>query len=174
MATLEIIGSGSVPWTEVDWNRAYKRFHAAVGLANLRLLQTLVNDYPNAKVIHTTRDPVKWYESAKNTVYKYNQTTDDGMPDHVKAAYPMIDTVVWGGDLQGKFEDKEEVKRTVPADKLLIFETGVDGWEKLCRFLGKEVPDKPWPHLNQRETFAISYEHIFNGAKPTQFTILKS
>lgn len=23
-----------------------------------------------------------------------------------------------------------------------------DGWEPLCRFLGKEVPDEPFPHAN--------------------------
>lgn len=23
-----------------------------------------------------------------------------------------------------------------------------DGWEPLCEFLGKEVPDEPFPHLN--------------------------
>ncbi|KAM3578426.1 hypothetical protein VKS41_009171 [Umbelopsis sp. WA50703] len=51
------------------------------------------------------------------------------------------------------FKDHEEVKRTVPADKLLIFETGVDGWDKLCSFLGKEKPDMPWPHINTRQDF---------------------
>jgi hypothetical protein len=170
---------------DVDWNRAYKQFNAAVDWPTCGFYKNLMKEYPNAKVIHTTRDPEKWYESAKDTVYKYSRTTHDGAPDHVKAANPMIETVVWDGDLQGKFEDKEEairlfkeheedVKRSVPADKLLIFETGVDGWEKLCRFLGKEVPDKSWPHLNQRETFTTSVEHLTSGIRPTQFGALKN
>jgi hypothetical protein len=69
-------------------------------------------------------------------------------------------------------EHEEEVKRTVPADRLLIFETGVDGWNKLRNFLGKEVPNKPWPHVNKRETFATSVEQVSNGKRPSQFTIL--
>ena len=27
------------------------------------------------------------------------------------------------------------------------------GWEPLCEFLGVEVPDKPFPHLNDADTF---------------------
>ena len=29
--------------------------------------------YPNVKVILTTRDPSKWYQSYKNTVYRCNK-----------------------------------------------------------------------------------------------------
>lgn len=36
-----------------------------------------------------------------------------------------------------------------PADLLVLRLTEGDGWEKLCRFLGKEVPDIPFPHLNK-------------------------
>ncbi|KAH8548260.1 hypothetical protein BGW37DRAFT_560105 [Umbelopsis sp. PMI_123] len=167
---------------DVDWNRAYKQFNAAVDWPTCGFYKNLMKEYPSAKVIHITRDPEKWYESAKDTVYQFRQTPEDGMPDHLKAATSMIEKVVWGGDLQGKFEDKEEairlfkdheeeVNRTVPADKLLIFETGVDGWEKLCRFLGKEVPDKPWPHVNSRETFASTTELVVSGKKPSQVAI---
>ncbi|KAH7153524.1 hypothetical protein EDB81DRAFT_687801 [Dactylonectria macrodidyma] len=30
-----------------------------------------------------------------------------------------------------------------------------DGWEPLCKFLGKEIPDGPFPRLNEKKTFAI-------------------
>ncbi|KAH8548257.1 P-loop containing nucleoside triphosphate hydrolase protein [Umbelopsis sp. PMI_123] len=167
---------------DVDWNRAYKRFNAAVDWPTCTFYKTLMKEYPNAKVIHTTRDPEKWYESVKSTIFKFSTGPGDGKPDHINAAMTMAFKVVWGGDLQGKFEDKkeairlfkeheEEVKRTVPADRLLIFETGVDGWDKLCSFLGKEVPNKPWPHINQRETFTSTSEHLVNGTRPCQFTL---
>ena len=44
----------------------------------------------------------------------------------------------------------EEVKRVVPADKLLVFEVA-DGWEPLCKFLGVDVPDVPFPAINKRK-----------------------
>jgi hypothetical protein len=40
------------------------------------------------------------------------------------------------------------VIKTVPKDKLLIMDIK-DGWEPLCKFLGKPVPDKPFPRGNE-------------------------
>ncbi|CAK8681498.1 uncharacterized protein LOC143460952 [Clavelina lepadiformis] len=37
--------------------------------------------------------------------------------------------------------------QNAPKDKLLVYDIK-DGWEPLCRFLGKDVPDKPFPHEN--------------------------
>ena len=34
-----------------------------------------------------------------------------------------------------------------PKDKLLVYNVK-DGWETLCRFLGKDIPDQPFPHRN--------------------------
>jgi hypothetical protein len=45
-----------------------------------------------------------------------------------------------------------EVQRTVPADRLLVFDVK-DGWELLCHFLGMPVPDTPFPHSNAGEGF---------------------
>jgi hypothetical protein len=46
----------------------------------------------------------------------------------------------------------EEVQRTVPEERLLVFEVR-DGWEPLCRFLGVDVPDKPFPRANDGASF---------------------
>lgn len=45
-------------------------------------------------------------------------------------------------------EHNEAVKRTVPPDRLLVFQMQ-DGWEPLCAFLDRDVPDSPFPHLNE-------------------------
>ena len=44
----------------------------------------------------------------------------------------------------------DEVKRTVPRERLLVYRTG-DGWAPLCEFLGVPVPDVPYPQTNSRE-----------------------
>jgi hypothetical protein len=76
----------------------------------------------------------------------------------------MINALIWEGTFDGKFEDKdyaiavflrhiEEVKRLVPAEKLLVYDVK-EGWGPLCTFLGVEVPvDTPFPHLNDRVEF---------------------
>ena len=39
------------------------------------------------------------------------------------------------------------IKGLVPKDRLLEWYIE-DGWEPLCKFLGKPVPDVPFPHAN--------------------------
>ena len=46
----------------------------------------------------------------------------------------------------------EEVKRTVPADRLLVWSVK-EGWGPLCEFLELPVPDEPFPHINDRTEF---------------------
>ena len=41
----------------------------------------------------------------------------------------------------------------VPKERLLEYRLG-DDWEPLCRFLGKEVPEKPFPRINETAEFA--------------------
>lgn len=76
----------------------------------------------------------------------------------------MIDAVVLDGAfktdselfkdeelMKKKFNDHNEwVKSFVPADRLLVMELG-DGWEKLCPFLGKPIPDEPYPRVNSTQ-----------------------
>ena len=88
----------------------------------------------------------------------------------------MVDGTVWNRVFHGRFEDKayakqifrdysEQVKADIPADKLLVFEVK-DGWEPLCAFLGKEVPDTPFPHVNDSASFRKMIRNIklFFGA----------
>jgi hypothetical protein len=43
----------------------------------------------------------------------------------------------------------EDVRRAVPASRRLEYRLG-DGWEPLCTFLGKDIPDVPFPNVNDR------------------------
>merc|ERR1719245_1234564 len=40
------------------------------------------------------------------------------------------------------------VKTVCPKDKLLVFNIK-DGWDPVCKFLGLEKPDIPWPNENK-------------------------
>ncbi len=75
----------------------------------------------------------------------------------------MVSTIVWQNTFDNRFEDKAyalsvfndhiaEVKQTVPAEKLLVYEVK-QGWGPLCSFLGVPVLDKPFPRLNDSAAF---------------------
>lgn len=44
--------------------------------------------------------------------------------------------------------NNEAARRRVPSERLLVFDVR-EGWRPLCEFLGVEVPDKPFPYLNE-------------------------
>ena len=55
--------------------------------------------------------------------------------------------------LQRAFRSHEaRVRRTVPADRLLVHRA-TDGWAPLCAFLGKPIPDAPYPRINDAASF---------------------
>ena len=62
-----------------------------------------------------------------------------------------------------------EVRNVVPADRLLEYKLG-EGWDRLCEFLGHEVPNMPFPKLNdgaefQDRLFVIKKLALLRAAK---------
>ena len=66
----------------------------------------------------------------------------------------LFDATADGVEASVEFYNRwvEEVKTSVPADRLLVFNVK-QGWEPLCRFLGLLVPETPFPHLNETAEF---------------------
>jgi hypothetical protein len=151
----------------VDWDTLFEGYQSAVDWPACAFYKQLLRHYPDAKVILTVRDPERWYESARQTIYyarrAFPSWTTRFLP-RMRRYVRMLDDVVWQGTFRGRFEDKtysqavverhnEEVRRGVPADRLLVYEVR-QGWEPLCEFLGVAVPkDKPFPHLNDTAEF---------------------
>jgi hypothetical protein len=158
---------------QVDWEQIFGNYRATVDWPGCTFYRELLERNPNAKVILTVRDPQRWHESAYNTIYRITGAASSPifylaslvMPraKGIKHARQLINELVWERDLEGRFEDREyaietferhneEVKQRVPAEKLLVYDVK-EGWAPLCEFLGVEVPDKPFPHLNDTEVF---------------------
>jgi hypothetical protein len=157
----------------VAWEQIFDGYRATVDWPGCTFYAQLMQRYPDAKVILTVRDPQKWYESVYNTIYRITGAASSPVfylaslvvpaAKRMRHARRMIIEVVWQRDLDGRFEDRgyaietferhnEEVKQYVPAENLLVYEVS-EGWGPLCEFLGVEVPDKPFPHLNDAEVF---------------------
>ena len=159
----------------IDWAELLEGYSSIVDWPGCAFYAELMQVYPDAKVLLTVRDPEKWYESVTNTIYQVGRRfSTPAAPLFAligRLFYSgrmgvgrLVNELVWQKTFEGKFEDKdyaiavfnqhnEEVKRRVPPEKLLVFNVK-EGWGPLCAFLGVEVPqDKPFPHLNDRESF---------------------
>jgi hypothetical protein len=124
------------------------------------LVEELLELYPNALVICTVRDPDAWVKSMDTVANAatlwflryvlYILPTMRFFPDYVEQLRAQ-----WV-ELYGQPEPAtrlhwdrhvEYLKRVVPEDRLVWFDVK-EGWEPLCRVLGKEVPDTEFPRIN--------------------------
>ncbi len=151
------IAMGGVP----DWDAVFAGFQASCDFPACVYWEELCGQYPDARVILTSRDAERWYQSTFETIYQMQFA----MPGWVKLLLPRVGKMfqfivklVWDDFFEGKFADKDyairryqqhnqHVREVVPADKLLEFFPS-DGWEPLCRFLEVPVPEGPFPNLN--------------------------
>lgn len=152
----------------VTWDDVFGDYQAAVDWPTCTFYRELMERNPEAKVLLSVRDPERWYQSVLSTIHTVNNQRPPA--SWLFAAVPqvrhfvgMTDAIIWQGTFGGRFENKahalrvysahlEEVKRTVPPDKLLVFDVK-EGWEPLCAFLEVPVPDEPFPHLNDAAAF---------------------
>lgn len=145
-----------------DWDAIFADYRSAVDYPGAAYWRELAAYYPDAKVIHTVRDPDKWFDSTQATIF-----APDGLATRAMTAGDDSVPGAFFGSFSAAFRDhlhdrafmtdyfrrhSEAVVATIPAERLLIYEAG-QGWEPLCGFLGVPVPDDPYPSENSRAEF---------------------
>jgi hypothetical protein len=144
-----------------DWDAIYSGFRSAVDWPTSAFWRELLEAYPQAKIILSSRSVESWYQSFSQTILAVLMAPEK-WPDEQRDWLEMVRKVVIDRSLGGKtdregvmaaFEAHEAaVKAAVPADNLLVFEAK-DGWAPLCEFLGVPTPATPYPRSNSREEF---------------------
>ncbi|CAF2960263.1 unnamed protein product, partial [Rotaria sp. Silwood2] len=143
-----------------EWEQIFDGYNATVDWPGAHFWKSLIEYYPDAKVILNVRDAEKWYDSVKNTIYRLSGSLvfkiGGKLIPNMWHMDELVRKIVWIGTFKNRFPDKsyaieiynshnEEVKRIVPKDRLLVFEVK-QGWEPLCRVLNCPVPDIPFPN----------------------------
>ena len=102
--------------------------------------------YPGSKFILTVRDLDDWVDSRRRHVLKNQEMRQAG---EYRGDLLEVDVDNWVTE----YRRHEAVVRGYSArrpDDLLVYDvTGGDGWEPLCEFLGREVPEEPMPWENE-------------------------
>ena len=147
----------------VDWDALFRDYRAAVDWPSCNLWEAQAAHWPESRVLLSTRDPGRWYESVMNTIYPTTVQACESQQEIVRGFGNWAVENIWNRVFDGRMDDRahcidvylrheEYVKKTVPADRLLVFEAA-QGWEPLCRFLDRPVPDEPFPRVNTTEDF---------------------
>lgn len=168
---------GDAPWSEL-----FDGYSATVDWPGGYFYKELLEEYPDAKVLLSTRDPDAWQKSMRDTVWavRNGQSVMRSLSDargEVDADWAaflrMIDGLLWAG--KGSFADchadprqliagmqrhEDEVRRTVAPERLLEWRV-TEGWQPLCKFLEVPVPDMPFPRVNDSREFI---DRVIDGA----------
>jgi hypothetical protein len=146
-----------------DWVAALDEWESTIDWPSCSFYKAHMEAFPDAKVILNIRDSEGWYKSVNDTIFPVARHNASNPETSDRTSVKMIKAVIWEGDMEGQFEDKDyaislyekhnqEVQEYVPADRLLVFDVK-QGWEPFCSFLGVDVPDEPFPHANDTESF---------------------
>ena len=160
--------------TRDEWEKVYGDYDAAVDWPTCSFYKHLIQRYPESKVILTTRSAESWYASVSQTVLPLVRWRfiRPYLPNHLWQVQQLwrqtfVNNAVTDPEDDSPLFDREnlircyndhikEVKAVVPADRLLIL-TFSDGWEPLCRFLDKPIPDIPYPSTNPKAGFSVFF-----------------
>lgn len=160
---------------QMDWHEVFDGWEATVDWPACSFWEQLIETFPDAPVLLNTRDFDKFYASCENTILAVKKAAmagelaqDANREAPAPELWGAIEKIIWQGDFQGRFEDKEWVRQMydkrneairarVDKDRLIDWELGVDGWEPLADALGVEVPDGPFPRLHDTNEFRTEF-----------------
>ncbi|UPK93932.1 hypothetical protein LCI18_004867 [Fusarium solani-melongenae] len=165
------------PFSRDEWDEVFGRYDAVSDIAS-HYAESLIPAYPDAKVILVERDIEKWYNSmvpvvkdSTNPRYRafvtkvsyYTGYTSGPVCFRMQQGWTRSDS---NNDVVKNLKTAyvrhyKYVREAVPSDQLLDYKL-TDGWEPLCRFLGKEVPDVPFPHVNDAAEYKARGKRLRN------------
>ncbi|CAK8689020.1 unnamed protein product [Clavelina lepadiformis] len=160
-----LVTGGSVE----DFRKMYKDVDAVLDVPAFCFWEQIHEAFPDAKIILTMRDEDDWYRSWHKQTSSVNidsffklmkiiSPSGRRLFQHMKAFCPPA----YGFELRSAWrhtpinemvlkmkyrQHYEYVLKHAPEDKLLAYSIR-DGWAPLCQFLGRPIPDSPFPHEN--------------------------
>ena len=155
--------------------------------------QQLMEAFPGAKVILTVRDSDdEWLQRCRDHLHPKYIASFTGLKRFVSEQIPRYLLLKLSPTMQTyvhqletplckeilgthHFEDgelmkwtyrehNERVKLSVPCKKLLVLNMK-DGWKPLCKFLGRRIPDKLFPHKNKDGSFTYQVLYTMSIGK---------
>ena len=140
-----------------DWDAIFAGYKSVVDYPGAAFWRELCAFYPKAKVLHTVRDPVDWFESTQATIFAPGGAVANAPPP-MQAFFATVTRGLGERRHDRAFmidyfeKHTAEVLATIPKERLLVYRAG-EGWEPLCAFLGVPVPDTQFPKVNDRAEF---------------------
>jgi hypothetical protein len=153
-----VAAGGAAPWDAV-----FAGYRSQVDWPGAHVWRELAAAYPHAKVVLTVRPEEAWWASFSSTIGALQEAPERAaMPPHIDAMLEAgleIIRKTFGGPVTDRNAGVAayrkriaDVGAAISPDRLLVFDVA-QGWEPLCRFLGKPIPEAPFPRTNAKDDF---------------------
>ena len=147
----------------VDWEEVFAGYRSTVDWPSTHFWRELVAAYPQAKVILTVRPDAAWWASFSQTILPLMERYAEVPDPHVRGVLAMGTALIAEQTMGSRPGDETtalgcyrrriaEVTAEIAPERLLVFDVA-EGWAPLCAFLGRPVPDTPFPRTNSIEEF---------------------
>lgn len=141
-----------------DWEAIFAGYHSVIDAPGCNFWRELCEQYPQARVLHSVRDPDSWFDSTQHSFFARDSFTLNPQPPFDRFFEHNL------RPFQGKIHDRSfmtehfrrhsaEVEQALPKERLLVYDVR-QGWGPLCAFLRVPVPAAPFPLTNTREEYA--------------------
>ncbi|KAI9734172.1 MAG: hypothetical protein M1818_006944 [Claussenomyces sp. TS43310] len=147
-----------------EWDQLLGHCQAVCDWPAACFAKELIEAYPEAKVILTTRNVDSWHASTMRTGY-WRATEPElrflSYFDWAAAMYYPLIRRLFSNYFEDDFPNRgkqifirhyEEIRSIIPPERLLEFKVN-EGWGPLCDFLKEPCPSRPFPHVNDTDIF---------------------
>lgn len=174
------------PFGRKEFDQLLGQYRAVTDMPMSHFGPELMEAYPDAKVVLVERDIESWFKSYSETVALipfqcgFANWLINSLDPLTRRRRQLGDTLfrlVYRADSRAEIletmrdvyrEHYAAIRQAARPGQLLEYKLG-SGWEPLCEFLGKPVPDVPFPRINDSAEFAekirLVREHLAVGVR---------
>ncbi|KAL8892831.1 MAG: hypothetical protein Q9215_000195 [Flavoplaca cf. flavocitrina] len=158
----KFLGQGK-QWGKAELDRVVKGFDCVLDVPCPFFTEEFLSAYPDSVVMLNKRDPEPWLASMNSTLFRVFN-----WPSWPSSLSSTPSSQAFGIPIK-YLDHYDYVRRVTPKERLLEYEVR-EGWEPLCRFLGKEIPEGDFPNVNDKDNFVKGHGMlwayaVFNAAK---------
>jgi hypothetical protein len=161
--------------SEADYNlAACKEYDGVTDITVSPFYPQLDKEFPGSKFVLTVRDKDSWLFSCRNHWFgreAFEEDADDEREQHLKIRR-LLRAAVYGtysfdperfswvydqhiANVKAFFADR-------PEDLLILNVCNGEGWDKLCPFLGRDIPLTPFPHKGNKVSDNVRQLNVFD------------
>ena len=153
------------PFSRKEWDQIYGKYGAVTELGSA-FAEQLIAEYPEAKVVICRRDFDKWWPSFREGIvlplysaklrfviatvsFVLGRRGGQAMIKTTEGFFRSYSVEDFDKNAKAVYDEYfERIDKLVPPERKLHYQLG-QGWEPLCEFLDKPVPETEFPRINE-------------------------